>query len=384
MKTLTFALENGNLPARLGVVGYEGDAGCVTLEFTGAQPGVTYVLDLEHQQSGAKNVLALTNRNGTLSVVLDGAVCIPAGRYDVQLRTVGQTVTHSALSELTVRDAINAADSFDPVSSEMRQIEQRILSTCAANRLFSGACTGSGAIRTVTLNQNGPTAFDSLQDGDLFVVKFANYPPGNLSLRIEQETPHPVYFRWAGPGAYANVPKGAWQNGSVRSFRYDGEGHCFLLCDFSTAFVGSVDYYGAVRLSDRTDLNDNTYAATAKAVKAVRDYAADLERRISALEPQTEISLALTNRHDSSVVKRFSVMSNTTWQEFVSNDHDVSHGYEVYDDDPKRWTIGDDGYVYYTGFFGGFYSYIVSDENGFVSGSDVIRADGHYSIYSDD
>lgn len=125
MKTLKVALVNDRLPAKLGALCYEGDRLSAALEITGAKAEFDYKLDTQNVITGVKDVLDLTNTNGTLSAVID--VLIPAGRYKVQLRTVGDIVEHSSIGEMVVEYSIDAIDSFDPnVPSEMAQIEERV------------------------------------------------------------------------------------------------------------------------------------------------------------------------------------------------------------------------------------------------------------------
>ncbi len=126
MEIITIPILCGKLPKFLGAICYEGDKNCKRLEFTGAEPGLEYKLDLQ-RTDGTKNVLDLVNMNGTLLLALDDSVCIPQGRYYAQLRTVGDVVMHSNKACLTVRDAINAQDAFGQVlPTELAQLEQRL------------------------------------------------------------------------------------------------------------------------------------------------------------------------------------------------------------------------------------------------------------------
>ena len=131
MEIITIPILCGKLPKFLGAICYEGDKNCKRLEFTGAEPGLEYKLDLQ-RTDGTKNVLDLVNVNGTLLLTLDGSVHIPQGRYFAQLRTVGDVVKHSNKTSLTIRDAINAHDAFGQVlPTELAQLEQRL--TAAAS-----------------------------------------------------------------------------------------------------------------------------------------------------------------------------------------------------------------------------------------------------------
>ena len=127
MEIITIPILCGELPKFLGAICYEGDKNVRRLEFTGAQPDLQYKLDMERLSDGMKNVVELENRGGTLVLVMDGSVHIPAGRYHVQLRTVGETVCHSNKAFLTVRESIGAVDSFSAlVPTEMEQMEKRL------------------------------------------------------------------------------------------------------------------------------------------------------------------------------------------------------------------------------------------------------------------
>lgn len=126
MKIITIPIVNGEMPKFLGAICYEGDKNVQRLEFTGAEKGVQYKLDLQHSD-GAKNVLDLQNENGTLFVELDDTVQIPSGRYQAQLRTVGDAVWHSNKAFLTVRSSIDAVDAFpDALPTELAQLEARL------------------------------------------------------------------------------------------------------------------------------------------------------------------------------------------------------------------------------------------------------------------
>lgn len=125
--SLTTPIRDWQLPIALGTIGYAGDVGASRLVFTGADASMQYKLDLLHTQTGMKNVLDMVNDGGTLSAALDGSVSIPAGRYDVQLRTVGDVVAHTNKAMLTVEDSIDAVDSFEPANpTEMAQLEARL------------------------------------------------------------------------------------------------------------------------------------------------------------------------------------------------------------------------------------------------------------------
>ena len=127
MEIITIPILCGELPKFLGAICYEGDKNVRRLEFTGAQPDLQYKLDMERLSDGMKNVVELENRGGTLVLMMDGSVHIPAGRYHVQLRTVGDTVRHSNKAFLTVRESIGAVDSFSAlVPTEMEQMEKRL------------------------------------------------------------------------------------------------------------------------------------------------------------------------------------------------------------------------------------------------------------------
>lgn len=131
MEIITIPILRGMLPQFLGAICYEGDKNEKRVEFTGAEPGLQYKLDLE-RTDGMKNVLDLINQNGTLVLPLDGSVHIPEGRYHAQLRTVGDVVRHSNKALLTVLDAINAQDAFEAVlPTEMAQLEQRVTEVAA-------------------------------------------------------------------------------------------------------------------------------------------------------------------------------------------------------------------------------------------------------------
>ena len=127
MEIITIPILCGELPKFLGAICYEGDKNIRRLEFTGAEENLQYKLDMERLPDGEKNVLDLENKNGTLVLTMDGSVKIPAGRYHVQLRTVGDTVRHTNKAFLTVRESINAVNGFAPaVPTEMEQLEQKL------------------------------------------------------------------------------------------------------------------------------------------------------------------------------------------------------------------------------------------------------------------
>ncbi|MBQ7567044.1 MAG: hypothetical protein IJT18_07980 [Oscillospiraceae bacterium] len=126
MEILDFIIRGRSVLAQDIAALYGGESGVSTLRFTGADASKSYKLDLLNEWNGQKNVLDLQNDGGTLSVALTGAASIPAGGYQMQLRTVGETVWHSDPVRLTVRTPIDAVEAFDPnVPSEMRQLEQR-------------------------------------------------------------------------------------------------------------------------------------------------------------------------------------------------------------------------------------------------------------------
>lgn len=126
MEIISIPILQGELPKFLGAICYEGDKNVKRLEFTGAEPNLMYKLDME-RTDGMKNVVDLANQNGTLVLEMDGSVYIPAGRYQVQLRTIGEVVRHSNKAFLTVRDAINAENAFGEVlPTEMAQMEVRM------------------------------------------------------------------------------------------------------------------------------------------------------------------------------------------------------------------------------------------------------------------
>lgn len=130
MEIITIPILCGALPKFLGAICYEGDKNVRRLEFTGAEKNLQYKLDMERLPDGEKNVLDLENMNGTLVLTMDGSVKIPAGRYHVQLRTVGDTVRHTNKAFLTVRESIDAINGFSPmVPTEMEQLEQRMTDT---------------------------------------------------------------------------------------------------------------------------------------------------------------------------------------------------------------------------------------------------------------
>ena len=129
MKIITVPIVNSRIPNFLGILCHEGDKNSARLEFTGAEAGAAYKLDM-CSYDGTKNVMDLANRNGTLVLELDGSVQLPSGRYEVQLRTVGEKVIHSNVAYLTVLSSINAVDSFPAaIPTEMAQLEQRMTST---------------------------------------------------------------------------------------------------------------------------------------------------------------------------------------------------------------------------------------------------------------
>ena len=391
MNNIIIALQNGDLPEHLGVIGYAGDKNCSSLLFAGAEADRTYVLDMAHEQSGEKNILALANDNGTLRAVLDGTVVIPAGRYLVQLRTVGDVVWHSSCGHLIVREAINAADGFpDPVPSEFKQMEQRILQAQAEKtRLFFAVCEESAADRTLVPDAQSSKRFDTLQDGDIFLVQFAAYPVSGLTLCVGNSGKKRTYTRWASASSYNAIPSGAWQNGSVRTLRYqasaDHGAGGFILCDFGHAFnSSSQSYYGAVRLSDRTDLSDSSYAATAKAVAAVMAYAKALEQRIAALEPVKTVTVTVYDIYPSPkvAVTTVTVPDGTTWRQFAEQDDST-----VTDEDgttTKRWNYTKN-YVNLRCCVGGLvYNYpLMYESGGYVKPDDVIAGKA-YCIRIDD
>lgn len=131
MKIITIPILCGEIPKFLGAICYEGDQNVSRLEFTGAEKDAQYKLDLQHSD-GTKNVLDLQNADGTLILELDGSVKIPSGRYQAQLRTVGDMVWHSNKSFLTVRSSIDAVDAFpEDIPTEMAQMEARLTQTAS-------------------------------------------------------------------------------------------------------------------------------------------------------------------------------------------------------------------------------------------------------------
>lgn len=116
---------------------YGGESGATVLRVTGARADLAYKLDLLNEWNGLKNTLDLANTGGTLEVALTGEASIPAGGYRLQLRTVGDVVWHSDPVRLTVREPIDAVESFAAAPTEMRQIERRVTEAVAAAEALS-------------------------------------------------------------------------------------------------------------------------------------------------------------------------------------------------------------------------------------------------------
>lgn len=147
MEIMTIPILCGELPKFIGAICYEGDKNVKRLEFTGAEPGLQYKLDME-RTDGVKNVVDLENQNGTLILCMDGSVRIPAGRYQVQLRTVGEVVRHTNKAFLTVRDSIDAVNAFaSGMPTEMEQMEKRL--TDAMHRSEESAARAEDAAESV-------------------------------------------------------------------------------------------------------------------------------------------------------------------------------------------------------------------------------------------
>lgn len=234
MEIMTIPILCGELPKFIGAICYEGDKNVKRLEFTGAEPGLQYKLDME-RTDGAKNVVDLKNQNGTLVLNMDGSVRIPAGRYQVQLRTIGDTVKHTNKAFLTVRDSIDAVNAFaSGMPTEMEQMEQRL--TDAMHRSEKAATEAEGAVvNAEKAATEAKTAAESV-NSEVFIAEYGVTSLGEIGkawnagkvifcnynnkyrvpLYAKTDSMAVFYAVSNDSGVYLKRTKSAWSNSTIR------------------------------------------------------------------------------------------------------------------------------------------------------------------------
>ena len=172
--------------------------------------------------------------------------------------TDAKMVNLGQLKKAAVRSQAEIANLAGTVASA---IEEVLGVTVKGNlRIFFGSCTtaASTAIKAVTIE--GITA---LAAGDVFIIAFDNAQSYNgiPKLKVNTLTEQNIK-RLSGE----NAQKGEWNAGAVVVMVWNGS--AFLLCNGE---IATTSYYGKTKLTNDTNSNSETLAASAKAVKTVND-----------------------------------------------------------------------------------------------------------------